>query len=149
MKNWYKQAEESESGIEDLRKVIRDDEETKKPEDIDEIPTENQGGDCYVVSGRYMMDHGLLAGESDLILVHGEVTGQGHIDGVKYGHAWIEDGEMVLDLSGGRNIKLPKFLYYSLGNIDESKVFKYNSEDMRRKILDMGHWGPWDMKTRY
>jgi len=121
----------------------------RKAKLYDEIPSENQGGDCFEASGRYMMDNAMYGGNSDLLLVHGEVTGQGPIRGVKYGHAWIEDGNTIHDVSRGRDIQMPKDLYYALGNINESSVFKYDMEHMRQKILDSGHWGPWDLKTKY
>jgi len=130
--NWYKKAQEEP-------------EEPKEQEeiDIDDIAEKNKGGDCYQVSGEYLMDM-FLQGNKNLLLVHGEVTGQGAIEGIKYGHAWIEDGQMVIDKSQGRSIKLPKHVYYVLGNIDESKVIKYNYNQMTKKILETEHWGPWD-----
>jgi hypothetical protein len=112
------------------------------------IPSKNRGGDCYEAAGKYVMDHALFPGtDGSLILVHGEVTGQGDIAGIQYGHAWVEKGGTVIDVSNGRNIKLPKAVYYAIGNI--GKTYKYTSEEMREKILESGHWGPWDLKTKY
>lgn len=121
----------------------------RKAKLYDEIPKENQGGDCYQAAGRYLMDHGMFGDKPNLILVHGEVTGQGAIRGVKYGHAWVEDGNMVHDVSRGGDRQIPKVLYYAIGNIDESKVFKYDIEHMRHKVTETGHWGPWDLQTKY
>lgn len=81
--------------------------------------------------------------------MHGIVTGQGPINGIEYGHAWVEDGDTVHDYSRGRDIQMPKMLYYAFGNIDESKQFRYTPEEMRKKILDTGHWGPWDLQSKY
>ena len=96
------------------------------------------------------MDNALFpVKRDDIMLVHGEVTGQGPIAGIKFGHAWIEIGDEVLDVSRGRSVRMPKVLYYGLGNVEEDKVFKYTPEEMRRKILEYGHWGPWDLQTKY
>jgi hypothetical protein len=129
--NWYKKAEED-----------------FEEEDI-EIPENSKGGDCYQVSGRYIMDSGLMGGNPNLVLVHGIVTGQGPIEGIQYGHAWVEEGDICIDLSKGKEIKMPKTLYYTLGNIDPSKQFRYTPEEMRKNILKYKHWGPWDLKSKY
>lgn len=134
MSNWYKKAEE-EDGLDELDEL--------------DIPETSRGGDCYQVSGKYVMDHGLMGKNPNLFLVHGIVIGQGPISGIEYGHAWVEDNDECIDLSQGRNIRMPKVLYYALGNIDTSKQFRYTPEEMRRKILDTGNWGPWDLKSKY
>ena len=128
------------------------------------VPT---GGDCYEAAGKYMMGK-CMTGDCNLVLVHGEVSGQGDLTGVRYGHAWVEDGGTVIDKSNGRNLTLPKVFYYSLGQIaspDMSKwgtpegmndpdlftggnLHKYSWEEARAKILDSGHWGPWDLVTK-
>jgi hypothetical protein len=103
-------------------------------------------GDCYEAAGEYMVEHGLMRGESGLVLVHGEVTGQGPIEGVKYGHAWVEQGGMVIDQSMGRDIRMPRREYYTLGRIGKN-LHRYTLEQMRRKVLETEHWGPWDLRT--
>ena len=114
----------------------------KKPKKS-ELPS---GGDCYNVAGRYLMDHA-FGEDSGLLLVHGEVGGQGPLAGIRMGHAWIEDGDMVIDNSNGTNRTIPKQLYYAIGNIGQT--FKYTMDEMRKKVLEYGHWGPWDLKTEY
>jgi hypothetical protein len=104
-------------------------------------------GDCFEAAGRYMMEHAIFpGGKPHLVLVHGEVTGQGPIEGLKYGHAWIEDGGTVIDVSMGRNIRMPKREYYSIGRIGKN-VHRYTAEQFRKKVLKHEHWGPWDLKT--
>ena len=120
-------------------------------------------GDCYEAGGKFMMAN-CLGKPCNYILVHGEVTGQGSIEGVKYGHCWIEDGDMVIDKSNGRNITMPRQVYYMLGGIgvpDMSKwgkepdamdtssanLHKYKWEEVQQKILEFEHWGPWDLVT--
>tara|TARA_Y100000034_G_scaffold119774_1_gene161892 strand:+ start:1482 stop:1916 length:435 start_codon:yes stop_codon:yes gene_type:complete len=127
-------------------------------------PSSNKGGDCFEAAGKYMMEKCQIEG-CDIVLVHGEVAGQGPLRGIRYGHAWVEDSGTVIDRSNGRNLQLPKTIYYSLGQIasaDMSKwgkpefgqdvfsggnLHKYTWEEARKKILDSGHWGPWDLVT--
>ena len=110
------------------------------------VPSENKGGDCFEVAAKFMFDATMYGTKNlGLRLVHGEVTGQGAIDGVKFGHAWVEDGGTVIDKSNGKDLRLPKSLYYALGDI--SKTIEYTYEEMRQKLLESGHYGPWDLKT--
>lgn len=108
---------------------------------IAEIPKECLEGDCYDVAGRYITDQSFLTGRKDLYLVHGTVTGQDKIKGVKYEHAWIEDGDEVIDMSCGRDIRMPKVIYYALGQIENVK--RYNFEEFRKMFNKFKHYGPW------
>lgn len=107
------------------------------------IPSKNKGGDCYSAAGRYILDNM----DPELILVHGIVTGQGDIEGIQFGHAWVEDGNRVIDVSNGRNIQLPKQFYYKLGKIKKTK--RYKREEALKKMLETGHFGPWELKSEY
>jgi len=113
------------------------------------IPPTNRGGDCYEAAGRYMMQDCTFGNdECGLILVHGEVMGQGAIRGIPYGHAWVLEGTTVIDKSNGRDLHVPQMLYYAIGQIDNiGNVIEYSWEEARTKILDYGHWGPWDLET--
>ena len=106
-------------------------------------------GDCYEANGRYFMNQAVSPGsDKGMRLVHGEVTGQGSLSGVNYGHAWIEDGNTVLDKSNGRNVRMPKDVYYALGQIDRNdNIHVYKPEEFRRKVMQHEHWGPWDLRT--
>lgn len=104
-------------------------------------------GDCYEAAGQYMMEHAIFSGkEKGLLLVHGEVTGQRDIEGLKYGHAWIEKGGMVIDVANGRDFRVPKEVYYAIGRIG-TNVHKYTVAEFRKKVMEHQHWGPWDLKT--
>lgn len=106
---------------------------------------ENTGGDCYQANGRKILDK---TDSSGWILCHGEVTGQGAIKGVRFGHCWCEEGDQVHDFSNGRNLTVPKILYYALGNIDEKKVFKYTPDQLRKIVVKDGTWGPWEKESK-
>ena len=103
-------------------------------------------GDCYEAAGKLFMDSTIFGSNTTMRLVHGEVTGQGPLEGTKFGHAWVEDGGTVIDKSNGRDVRMSKADYYELGRIG-SNVIKYDLKKFRKKIVDSGHWGPWDLKT--
>lgn len=96
-------------------------------------------GDCYQAAGRFMMDSN---GSDNLTLVHGEVQGQGQLEGVRFGHAWIEKGNLVIDKSNGRNLNIPKELYYLLGDI--KNTVRYSYDEFLSKVAKYKHWGPWE-----
>lgn len=112
-------------------------------------------GDCYEAAGRYLLDHPT----DNLVLVHAEVTGQGAVHGVKFGHAFILDGNDVIDVSNGRNIRMDKNVYFVLGQIGEfnpktmqmdtrkGNVHYYTYKEALEKMGKYEHWGPWDLKT--
>jgi len=181
--NWYKvsQNETSETSetydtpdtpsfeddIREINELVENDEEVN----VNDIPDENKGGDCYEASGKYIMDNDFTNDNEKLILVHGEVTGQQALNGIRFGHAWVEkevDEPMinthpnmqlseqqikdfrtiVIDKSQGRNIEMPKVMYYSIGNINPENTIRYTPEEVRRKIAEHGDWGPWDLNTK-
>lgn len=108
------------------------------------IPSKNQGGDCYMVAYRYLMNHH----NENLRLVHGLVHGQGNLEGIVYGHAWVLDKEKdeiyddtVPSLKGkGFNARL----YYWMGKIATS--FEYTYEEAQKEALRTGNYGPWNKK---
>jgi hypothetical protein len=105
------------------------------------------GGDCYKANGKYFLDN--MYDEPDLVLVHGEVMGQGELSGISYGHCWCELNGEVLDFSNGREITLDKRIYYALGQIDRlNNLHIYTAEEFSERISEYGHWGPWDLKTK-
>lgn len=105
-------------------------------------------GDCYEAAGKYMLE-ACLQGCANLRLVHAEVMGQGPLEGVTYGHAFVVDGVMVIDRSNGRNIRMPKDLYYFIGRIYElDNIHEYTYQQMGQRMLKTRIWGPWDLKTR-
>jgi hypothetical protein len=107
----------------------------------------NSGGDCYEAAGRYMMDNCMVQPACGMKLVHAEVTGQGPIKGLKYGHAFVlDDRGTVIDRSNGRNVVMPKEVYYLLGQIG-SNAHEYTWDEARQKMLEFEHWGPWDLST--
>lgn len=104
-------------------------------------------GDCYEAAGRFFVDQNLF-GDTGMVLVHGEVAGQGGLEGTNFGHAWIEHHGMVIDKSNGRDLRIPVQTYYAIGRIAEiGNIHRYDISQAKRKIVSTGHWGPWDLKT--
>ena len=71
-------------------------------------------------------------GDKNAKLVHGMVSGQGQLEGVRFGHCWVEKGNRCIDKSNGNNIDFPKKLYYSLlqAPVPGTKLYKYTSEEV-------------------
>jgi predicted ABC-type ATPase len=119
-----------------------------------EISEKNKNGNCYEVAGRIVIyarrpDKTKIEYIGTPYLVHAQVTGQGAIEGVKYGHAWIEDDVFVYDYSNNRKLEIPKALYYKAGKIIEQQpiYFKYTFAEAKSKMKDTEHYGSWDLIT--
>jgi len=111
------------------------------------ISAASRGGDCYTTAGRYVLDR---AGDSNLRLVQGEVAGQGPLAGKRFGHSWVEDLSdkrmpIVIDRSNGRDITVPRVVYYGLGDV--KKIHRYTPKQVAAKVSKHGYWGQWDFKT--
>lgn len=50
----------------------------------------------------------------------------------------------VIDRSNGKDLRLPKPVYYGIGNIDENFTRSYTVEEARQNAFEMGHYGPWE-----
>lgn len=119
-------------------------------------------GDCYDAAAKYIMSlsnlymgprgraEGDVGAAEGLILVHAEVMGQGPLEGTTFGHGFVVDTELdfVIDKSNGRDIKLPRSLYYAIGQIEEiGNYYEYTPQEMVENMIKFKHYGPWDLKT--
>lgn len=105
-------------------------------------------GDCYTAAGRFVTD-AAFAGQADgYTLVHGVVGGQGPLEGRRIDHAWVEvdDGPvvMVVDVSNGGSLVLPRDLYYRLGRVIPEECRRYTPEEATIEMVRSKHWGPWE-----
>lgn len=147
-----------------------------KPQKVEPVAT----GDCYEVACRNFLfpkeappELKEALEDPTIRLVHAEITGQGPVAGLKFGHAWLEtnhsrkvpgnaligdyevDDSMVYDFSNGRKTIMPKSVYYAIGGIADfpdptgKTLFRYTREEARKKVLESGHWGHWDLSTKY
>lgn len=124
-----------------------------------------QLGDCYEVHANFLAELHIRRDLDELAkwtLVHGIPLGQGPIEGLRFGHCWLEtDGEIrtgtdgkpfmdpysgrtVVDLSNGRNIRMPKVVYYGIGNIDPDDCFYYTPREAFERMVEEEIYGPWD-----
>jgi len=97
-------------------------------------------GDCYQAAAQFVIGNARCPG---ILLAHGEVTGQGPIAGIRYGHAWAEIGDAVIDPSNGRIVCARRDAYYAIGKIAE-KVARYSPHEARKMMLETLHYGPWE-----
>ena len=106
----------------------------------------NSGGDCYDKHGRIISGMWDKEEEKEYKLCHGVAILK--TDGKPFGHCWIEVGHnTVIDKSNGNDFHGPKMLYYTVGGIPAKgweKIYKYSPSQVREKILETSHWGPWD-----
>jgi hypothetical protein len=110
-------------------------------------------GDCYLVAGQLALEikNKDIDYKGTPYLVHAEVK-HSAIEGLRYGHAFIEDDENVYDFSNNREIIMPKQLYYYFGDInprDKKKYRKYTFKQAKEKMLSTGHYGCWDIEVDY
>tara|TARA_B100000508_G_C11210774_1_gene157512 strand:+ start:101 stop:418 length:318 start_codon:yes stop_codon:yes gene_type:complete len=100
-------------------------------------------GDCYQANGNFIITK---MGDNDFKLCHGVALLAS--DKKPFGHCWVEKGGAILDFSNGKKIATTKKKYYELGGIPVSgyKNYLYTPAEAAKKMVETGHWGPWDSK---
>ena len=98
-----------------------------------------RNGDCYEAAAKMMMGDTIFRYSGRL--VHGNVTGQGPIKGIRHGHAWVEVDDIVFDNSNGKSVMMRRERYYEIGKIKNPK--RYTFAEMRGYLLSTCHYGPW------
>lgn len=95
-------------------------------------------GRCFELTGRFILEAGP---NSDIVLVHGwpTLTVEPYH---RYQHAWIEVNNQCINLQPLLVVKKEEF--YRVGKIDENECICYTFHEAHDKILNSGHWGPWD-----
>lgn len=91
---------------------------------------------------------GAGATKESVRLVHAYCTGRGPIDGFRYSHAWVENGDTVFDYANGRKVEMPRDVYYALGGVkkrDASQYRVYTQDEARKKMHTTRVYGPWDL----
>lgn len=102
-------------------------------------------GDCYEAAVNIILELKLEGTADNATLVHGLVTGTGgEALGFRYGHAWVEIGDVAFDYSNGRKITLRREAYYALGKIAEEDTTRYSFEEARSAMLEHETYGPWE-----
>ena len=104
-------------------------------------------GNCFCATAE-----ALLLAPTGTQMVHGEVS-HSQIQGLRYAHAWVEfEAEGITwcrDVSNGKDVSLPRELYYHLGQIrdEPGKLARYDRRQAARNMVESGHYGPWDLTT--
>jgi len=97
-------------------------------------------GDCFEANYKALLEKRFGEG---WYLCHGVVTGQGgNVKGICYTHAWLENGDVVIDYSNGSVLSLPREAYYRYGKIE--KVVRYTIRQAMEMALETGTYGCWD-----
>jgi hypothetical protein len=101
-------------------------------------------GNCYRLAAQWVMNN------REHKLVHAEVTGEGPIKGIRYGHAFTTFtdeslSERVFDPSG--EVKMSKAQYFKRGKINPDEIIEYSHEEVLENILKHETWGPWTEKA--
>lgn len=103
-----------------------------------------KAGDCYEAAAKFVIAHDACA---EIRLVHGEVTGTGGaVKGIRYGHAWVELGSVVIDPSNGRCLVASRGHYYAAGSVGDTRT--YTPEEAMRIMLATKHYGPWETRHK-
>lgn len=101
-------------------------------------------GDCFDAAYKWIVRYG----NSSSRLVHAEVAGQGELDGVTFGHAYVIHDGFAYDNTNGRNLCLPVGLYESVGRIREiGNVKEYTMKQAMKLANVSGHSGPWEFES--
>jgi len=109
--------------------------------------SEETGGDCYKANGILFMC--AMLGVEDAFLVHGTITPiLGPLAGVTHGHAWIEVGDQIIDVSNKKDRRIPRSIYHAIAGFDENaqgSFTKYSLDHFARLIAKHKHWGPFSL----
>lgn len=111
------------------------------------MSTTDGDGDCYLVAAQIA-----TAGNAHptAVLCHGTCTGHGPIEGIAFGHAWVEFEPipglvLVIEQSNGHDATLPRDTYYAAGECRD--VTRYTPHEARQMMTTHGHYGPWPTTT--
>ena len=102
-------------------------------------------GNCYMTAYTYVFDDHIKNNGTKLLLVHAEVTGTGgNVAGIKYGHAFVLDGDFVIDteaLAKGLPHRYPYEEYYAIGRVESEEIYNFNEMLAHAQVNQ--HYGPW------
>jgi hypothetical protein len=101
-------------------------------------PRAQATGDCYEAAFKFVSAHGQDAPDR-YVLVHGNVAKLEQDEAVN--HAWVEEGDIVHEVSKGRHRKFSKRSYYERYDVKNTR--RYSFEEALIVSVKSGHYGPW------
>lgn len=103
----------------------------------------DEHGDCFESAFTVMTNMGL----KDCVLVHAEVAGEGELEGMTLGHAWVEYEERwAIDLSNGRIIVMLLDRYRRHCQVESiGNEFRYSLQEAFEWADETGHYGAWEL----
>jgi len=99
----------------------------------EDYPEENRNGNCFEYAYKAVVLNRQYS------LVHGIVTGEGKLKGVKFVHAWCEFDGMCYDSTA--NVAMPKKLYYEKGKIEHTVA--YTMDEAFELVIHTETYGYW------
>jgi len=107
---------------------------------------ETGDGDCYFIHGNFVIRHGKKRAYKNLILCHGRVKGAigSPVEGRIFGHAWLEHGDIFMDLSNNKKIIMRKENLYNSGRVIMDSIKRYSVDEALKMMLKHEHYGPWE-----
>ena len=97
-------------------------------------------GDCFEAAAKFISQSAIVDYPDDYRLAHGNVAKLRQDQTVN--HAWVEEGDLVHELSNGRHDVYSKHSYYKRHGI--TSVRTYTVEQALLYLAREGNWGPWD-----
>tara|TARA_B110000914_G_C15295466_1_gene368585 strand:+ start:81 stop:482 length:402 start_codon:yes stop_codon:yes gene_type:complete len=99
-----------------------------------------KAGSCYRTAYTYVSNEYVKDRKTKVLLIHANVVGDGgNVIGHQYGHAFVLDGDTVIDTEA--NIKMPYEKYVDLGNVTDEII--YTALEAMQYALGSKHYGPW------
>ena len=104
-------------------------------------------GNCYEAALKKLMDL-YMKGNTTAKVVHADITPRlGPLTGTTYGHAWVEDGDKVIDCSNNHTADIDeitggrKDVYY--GITDPKNIKIYNFQQLGKMVTKHHTYGPY------
>jgi hypothetical protein len=110
----------------------------------------SETGDCYEAALKALYR---LCSDGDTHrykLVHAEIVGQGPIEGLLHGHAFVVDikDDMVIDESNGRHLHMDLEMYAAFARMHVASNWHiYTFKQACMMAVKSGTYGPWDLET--